>query len=122
MNKKAEYASANVIRKQLLLGVVCVILSVLSWDVNVVVSALIGFLLVFIPTVVYVKVSNMKQIMPVYQVYGKHQKAELMKFILNFIGFTIVFIFYKNVHVLALFITYVVTLSGYWLGLSKAKM
>lgn len=122
VNKKALYASANVLYKQLLLGGVCIVASALSFNVDAIVSACFGFILVFIPTLVYVKISNMRKIMPVYQVYSKHQKAELMKFTLNFIGFILVFVFYRNVHVLAFFATYVVTLSSYWLGLfSKAK-
>lgn len=117
--KSALYKHMYVIKLQLILLSVCLIVSLLSWNVYIVLSSLFGGLLIILPTLVYIKVSGMNKVLPVGQVFGKHQRAELFKFFTNFVGFAVVFIFFKHVHVLALFTTYVVTLSSYWLSLRK---
>lgn len=117
--KSTLYKYMHVVKLQVLLGSLCFIAAILSWNLYVIISALLGALLVIIPTLVYIRVSMVRKVLPVGQVFAKHQKAELFKFFTNLFGFAIVFITFKKVHVLALFTTYVVTLSSYWISLYK---
>lgn len=113
------YKYMHVVKLQIYLWLLCLAVALLSLDVYVVASAFFGGALVFIPTLVYIRVAKMSRVLPTSQVFAKHQKAELFKFFTNLIGFALVFILFKKVHVLALFATYVVTLSSYWLSLRK---
>ena len=119
--RSASYNHRQVVKLQLLLAILCLIVAVFSWNVYLMVSVLIGSLLVIVPTLVYIKVSKINKVMPVNQVFARHQRAELFKFFSNLVGFAVVFIVFKKVHVLALFATYVVTLSSYWLSLCNFK-
>ncbi|MFN7094365.1 MAG: hypothetical protein ACK4M7_03275, partial [Burkholderiales bacterium] len=51
---------------------------------------------------------------------GSHQKAALIRFLVNMILFALVFISYPQCKVIELFLTYFVTLSGYWFSLIKS--
>lgn len=119
--RSASYNHQQVVKLQLLMAVLCSIIAVFSWNLYLSLSVLIGALLVIVPTLVYIKVSKINKVLPVNQVFARHQKAELFKFFSNLFGFALVFIVFKKVHVLALFATYVVTLSSYWLSLCNFK-
>jgi F0F1-type ATP synthase assembly protein I len=117
--KSTLYKYTYVVKLQVLLGAVCLAVTVLSLNMYAIISALLGSLLVIVPTLVYIRVSMVSKVLPTGLVFAKHQKAELYKFFTNLIGFALVFIFFRKVHALALFTTYVVTLSSYWLSLRK---
>lgn len=117
--RSAIYKYMHVVKLQIALWAACLAMALLSFNVYLIASAFCGGALVVVPALVYIRVSKMSKVLPVGQVFAKHQKAELFKFFTNLVGFALVFILFKNVHVLALFATYVVTLSGYWLSLYK---
>ncbi|MDD3265967.1 MAG: ATP synthase subunit I [Burkholderiales bacterium] len=117
--RSALYKYMHVVKLQIYLWLLCLAVAVLSLDVYVLMSAFFGGALVVLPTLVYIRVAKVNRVLPAGQVFAKHQKAELFKFFTNLIGFALVFILFKKVHVLALFATYVVTLSSYWFSLYK---
>jgi len=47
------------------------------------------------------------------------KKASVVRFILNICAFGIVIVFYKNINFVALFFSYLATLSAYWFILLK---
>lgn len=107
-----------VIKLQLLIGFLCVIIALLlSKNLLVLFSALYGFGIGIIPTIVYVKTVWSKKVLNGEQIFARHKKAELFKFLITIFAFASVFIYLKDVHVLALFTTYVATLSSYWISL-----
>lgn len=119
-----SYNSANdalrqyihVIKLQSLIGMLIIIVTaVKTLNLNATVSAILGFLLVLLPALVYIKIVWSRKVMPAEAVMAKHKKAELYKFLMSLFGFAAVFIFFRQVHALALFTAYVVTLSSYWL-------
>lgn len=115
--KSALWKRMHIVKLQILIGILCLAIAIFSWNMYLILSVILGALLVIVPTLVYIRVSMMNKVIPVGQVFARHQKAELFKFFTNLVGFALVFILFKKVHVLALFTTYVVTLSSYWLSL-----
>ena len=111
----------NIVKLQLLFGCICIIFaSLMSKSVNSALSAFLGLLLAFVPTLVYIKIAFAKGLVNYPSIIlERHKKAMLLKFVLNFILFALVFIFYKKCNYFALFGTYIVTLSGYWISLIK---
>ncbi len=121
-----SYNSANaalrqylqVVKLQFLIGVLAILVTaVKSLNSYATISAILGFLLALLPTLVYIRIAWSKKVLPPDTVFAKHKKAELYKFFVNLFGFAIVFIFFRQVHALALFTTYVVTLSSYWFSM-----
>jgi F0F1-type ATP synthase assembly protein I len=85
-------------------------------------SAGLGFGLVVIPTLVYIKVAFAKGVIVLPHIaIGLHKKAIIYRFIISTVLFSAVCIGYKNCNFLILFLSYLVTLSGYWFGLLKVK-
>ncbi len=111
----------NILKLQLLFGCSCIIFAIFMLkNVNGILSAFLGLLLALVPTLVYIKIAFAKGLVNYPSVIlARHKKAMLLKFIINFILFAIVFIFYKKCNYFALFGTYIVTLSGYWVSLIK---
>lgn len=105
----------RVIKLQLLIGLLAVII-VLIFNKNLlsVISAFCGLAIAVIPTVIYVKLAWSNKVINSEQIFARHKKAELFKFILTILAFVLVFVCFKKVHILALFTTYVATLSSYW--------
>lgn len=103
---------------QAALGFAAILLTaVISLNWHDIVSAVLGFSLVLMSTLVYVKIAWSKKVLPAAVVFARHKKAELYKYLTNLVGFALVFILYKQVQILALFTAYIVTLSSYWFGL-----
>jgi F0F1-type ATP synthase assembly protein I len=60
------------------------------------------------------KVLISEKVVDYHTSYGKLKRATVLKFITNLLGFALVFTCYKSVNPLALFISYIFALSGYW--------
>ncbi len=90
----------------------------ISKSFNNILSAFLGGVLVFIPTLIYSFFAFKKGIVayPVV-VLKRHQKAMVFRFLANFILFALVIIFYRQCNFLLLLIGYLVTISGYWVSL-----
>ncbi|WP_158649224.1 ATP synthase subunit I [Aquella oligotrophica] len=108
----------RVIKLQFAIGLTAVIVvtlcgkSILSF-----LSALCGFLMAVIPAVIYIKIAWSDKILNAEQIFAKHKKAEMFKFMLTIFGFLAIFIFFRKIQAGILFVTYVATLSSYWVCL-----
>ncbi len=117
-SRRALGAYLSVIKLQVCLGGLAIIASLgISRNLIAVISALCGFGLAFMPTLIYAKIAATKQVLMADKVLALHKKALIFKFSANFLGFLIVFITFRQVNSLALFGSYLLTLSSYWLGL-----
>lgn len=107
-----------VVKVQLVIGILAIITSLLlGKNLITAFSAFLGLCLSVLPALVYIKIAYSKKILSGEIILAMHKKAELYKFMTTISGFILVFICFKQVHVLALFITYIATLSSYWLSL-----
>lgn len=113
---------SQVIKLQLGLGSACsLLIALIMQDFNSILSALLGFALALASTVAYAKVAFAKgKIAYPAHALASHQKAALIRFLVNMILFALVFISYPQCKVIELFLTYFVTLSGYWFSLIKS--
>lgn len=111
----------RVIKFQLALGVICTLaVALITQNLNSILSALIGVALVLLPTLGYAFVAFRRGVVAYPGVaLGRHQKAMVLRFILNFVLFALVIINFRQCNFLVLLITYFVTLSGYWFSLIK---
>lgn len=108
----------QIIKIKIVLGIILILIfAIFSQNLYTTLSALLGFLLALLPALFYIKIAWSNKILLANQIFAKHKKAEIYKFNVNLLGFLVVFISFKQVHALALFTTYMVTLSGYWLSL-----
>ena len=108
----------RVIKLQFAIGLTAIIVvtlfgkSVLSF-----LSALSGFLMAVLPAIIYIKTAWSSKVLNAEELFAKHKKAEIYKFMLTVFGFLVIFIFFKKVQAGTLFVTYVATLSSYWICL-----
>ncbi len=94
------------------------LVAVISKNFNSILSAFLGGVLVFIPTLVYSFFAFKKGVVAYPGVVLKrHQKAMVFRFLANFILFALVIIFYRQCNFLLLLIGYLVTIAGYWVSL-----
>lgn len=109
----------KVIKIQLVLGLVCALaVAGLTRNYNSVVSAVVGTGLVVLPTMAHSMIAFAKGSIafPVVAL-GRHQKAMIVRFVLNLILFSAVLIVYRQCDFIVLFSTYLITFSGYWFSL-----
>lgn len=108
----------RVIKLQFAIGLTAIVVvtlfgkSVLSF-----LSALSGFLMAVLPAIIYIKIAWSSKVLSAEELFAKHKKAEIYKFMLTVFGFLVIFIFFKKVQAGTLFVTYVATLSSYWICL-----
>jgi ATP synthase protein I len=100
-------------------------LAVIVWvaiDVNAAVSVLIGGSIGFIANLGYVlRAMRMRRGSDPVKVYRAQAAGEGLKFVLTLAGFALVFLGYKEVAVLPLFLGYASTFVIYWLALLKQR-
>ncbi len=108
----------RVIKLQFAIGLtIIIVVTLFSKSVLSVLSALSGFLIAVLPAIIYIKIAWSNKVLDAEQIFAKHKKAEICKFMLTIFGFLVIFIFFKKVQAGTLFVTYVATLSSYWLCL-----
>lgn len=108
----------RVIKLQFAIGLtIIIVVTLFSKSALSVLSALSGFLIAVLPAIVYIKIAWSNKVLDAEQIFAKHKKAEICKFMLTIFGFLVIFIFFKKVQAGTLFVTYVATLSSYWLCL-----
>lgn len=118
-NSRHTTTVSRVIKIQLVLGLIATIILVMhKQSLNTVLSGVVGMLLATASTIFYAKVAFAKQlgISPLLA-YARHKQAMIARFTLNILFFAIVLFFYKSCDYIALFVTYFITLAGYWLSL-----
>lgn len=113
--------SHKVIRWELTLAGICtLVVAITTKNFNSTLSAILGGILVLVPTVIYAFIAFRKGVIAYPGVaLGRHQKAMVFRFIINFVLFALVVIFYRQCNFLVLLITYLITMGGYWLSLIK---
>lgn len=109
----------KVVKLQFFIGLTAIFfVAVISQKLNILISAGFGFVLAYVPTVVYSKIAFAKGLVVLPHVaLLQHQKAMLIKFILNLLLFGLVFLLYKQCNFMALLFVYFMTLSAYWISL-----
>lgn len=108
----------RVIKLQFAIGLTAIIVVTLfSKSILSFLSALSGFLMAVVPVVIYIKIAWSNKVLNAEQIFAKHKKAEICKFMLTIFGFLVIFIFFRKVQAGILFVTYVATLSSYWVCL-----
>ena len=118
INNKHFSSVLKVFRLQIAIGVIVFLLiTFVKYNINSSVSALLGLLCALLPTIIYIRVAFVKQILSAENVLKLHKRAMVFKFISNLILFVLVFLFYKKCDAVALFVAYIFTISGYWFGL-----
>ena len=113
--------SQRVIKFQLTLGIACTVMVLLvTNNLNDMLSALTGVILVIIPTLMYAFIAFRKGVIA-YPVVAlkRHQMAMLLRFVTNLVCFAAVVILYRQCNFPLLLLAYCVTLSGYWFSLIK---
>lgn len=120
-----ERAIIRVIKYQLIQGLCAIIfLTICYKNLNALVSSVFGLVIAVFPTIVYALAMRSLKVENYGVMFNKHKKATLLKFMANMLGFFLVLSLFKSVNILALFIVYIVALSGYWtnlLGLIEKK-
>ena len=113
-----EQAVNRVIKYQLVQGLCASgFITACYQNLNTLISSLLGMFIAIFPTIVYAITVSSRNVENYSLKYSKHKKATLLKFIANMLGFFLVFSTFKNVNALALFIVYIIALSGYWTNL-----
>lgn|GEM_PF-2555931 len=91
-------------------------------NMNSLFSGIVGLALAIMPTIIYAKIAFGNGLVSAPGVaYVRHKKAMISRFILNLLLFGIVVLVYRRCDYTALLITYIVTLSGYWISLLIIK-
>ncbi|MCC2645122.1 MAG: hypothetical protein K0R94_900 [Burkholderiales bacterium] len=122
-NHKRITIISKVVIIQLAMGLVAVLLlTVHQQNINTLPSSIIGLALAIVPTIVYTKIAfGGGLFLAPHVVYLRHKKAMISRFITNLLLFSIVLVAYKQCDYFALLITYIATLSGYWMSLIIIK-
>lgn len=108
----------RVIKYQTIQGAIAILaLSLWYQSKIVIISSILGLLLAVIPTVVYAKIAISKKVENYLLAYKKHKTAMIIKFVVNGIGFLLVFSMIKNLSAGVLFSVYIIALSGHWTSL-----
>ena len=91
-------------------------LPLLLFDKALAISALIGGAIGFIPALIYAlkigPVGNAPEVL-----LKAHYFAEFLKIMATMVLFAITFVLFKEINVMAMFLTYIATLAVYWLAL-----
>jgi F0F1-type ATP synthase assembly protein I len=108
----------QLILSQISLGFIAFsLVSIFYCNINASIAAVLGIAIAVIPSLIYIKVAHKATPVPAIQYYAAHKKALLYKFLVNLLSFTLVLLIFRSKYILALFLTYIITLSGSWLVL-----
>lgn len=128
-NMIKSWAMINVLHKkfryyiglQLILSIIfCLIVLLLSRNLNIAISAFVGSMIVVITNCSYICIAFSKGLVVEPNLaLSLHKRAMLTKFVTNLVIFVLVFILYKQCSYLVLFLGYIVAQSSAWLMLLK---
>jgi len=111
-----------ILSRQAALVVVLALVAGVAVDVNAAVSVLSGGAIGLVANLGYVlRALRMGAENNPVKVYKAQAAGERLKFVLTLAGFALVFLQYKEVAVLALFLGYTSTFVIYWLALLKRR-
>jgi ATP synthase protein I len=111
-----------VLSRQAALAVGLALVVGVLFDVNAAFSVVSGGLIGLVANLGYVlRAMRMSSGVDPVKVYKAQAAGERLKFVLTLVGFALVFLQYKEVAVLALFLGYTSTFVIYWLALLKRR-
>ena len=111
-----------ILSRQAALAIILALAAGMILDVNAGVSVLIGGSIGFVANLGYVlRALRMSAGSDPVKVYRAQAAGERLKFVLTLVGFALVFLQYKKVAVLPLFLGYTSTFVIYWLALLKRR-
>ncbi len=111
-----------VLSRQAALAVGLAVAAGVLFDVNAAISVVSGGLIGLVANLGYVlRAMRMSAGDDPVKVYKAQAAGERLKFVLTLAGFALVFLQYKGVAVLALFLGYTSTFVIYWLALLKRR-
>lgn len=121
-NHKHASIVSKLVKIQLIMGLIATIaLVAYRHNLNTAFSGIAGSFLAIVPTVVYAKIAFTEHLAVAPAIaFVRHKKAMLSRFLLNLVLFAIVLFLYKKCDYIALFVTYFITLAGYWVSLVKS--
>lgn len=103
-------------------GVFSILCLFVTQELHDFISAILGFMLVIIPTLVYIKIAFAQGMVVAPNIALQlHKKAIIYRFLASTALFGVVCLGYKSGNFLILFVAYLVTLSGYWFSLLRSK-
>ncbi len=111
-----------ILSRQAALTIALAVLAILFVNVNAAVSVLIGGSIGIVANLGYVlRALRMSSSADPVKAYRAQSAGERFKFMLTLIGFALVFLGYKTVAVLPLFLGYASTFVIYWMALLKQR-
>lgn len=111
-----------ILSRQAALAIILAIVAGMIFNLNAAVSVLVGGSIGFIANLGYVlRALRMSAGNDPVKVYRAQAAGERLKFVLTLGGFALVFLQYKEVAVLPLFLGYTSTFVIYWLALLKRR-
>jgi ATP synthase protein I len=111
-----------VLSRQAALAVGLAVVAGVLFDVNAAISVVSGGLIGLVANLGYVlRAMRISSGSDPVKVYKAQAAGERLKFVLTLAGFALVFLQYKGVEVLALFLGYTSTFVIYWLALLKRR-
>jgi ATP synthase protein I len=111
-----------VLSRQAALAVGLAVVAGVLFDVNAAISVVSGGLIGLVANLGYVlRAMRISSGSDPVKVYKAQAAGERLKFVLTLAGFSLVFLQYKGVEVLALFLGYTSTFVIYWLALLKRR-
>lgn len=111
-----------ILSRQAALAIILAIVVGMIFNINAAVSVLIGGSIGFVANLGYVlRALRMSAGNDPVKVYRAQAAGERLKFVLTLGGFALVFLQYKEVAVLPLFLGYTSTFVIYWLALLKRR-
>lgn len=111
-----------ILSRQVALAIVLAIAAGVMFDVNAAVSTIAGGFIGVVANLGYVlRAMRMSGEGNPVKVYQAQAAGEGLKFLLTLVGFALVFLGYKGVAVMPLFLGYVSTFVIYWVALLKQR-
>lgn len=111
-----------ILSRQVALAIILAIIAGVIFDVNVAASLMVGGAIGVVANLGYVlRAMRMSAIDDPVKAYRAQAAGEGLKFLLTILGFALVFLQYKEVAVLPLFLGYTSTFVIYWMALLKRR-
>ncbi len=95
-----------------------IIIAAYTHSMNALFSGVVGLIIALISTIIGAKIAFSDGLVVAPDVaYTRHKKAMIGRFVLNLLLFAVVVLVYRQCNYIALLLTYIVALSGYWISL-----
>lgn len=113
----AQAQIKGVIRLKVVITLVVMLLSCFLWGRSAGIASGLGGAIALAGSLLYARVAYQMVYGPPAALIRLHYAAEVAKMALTFVAFAAVFVFYRQVAWMWLFIGYIAATSAYWFGL-----